>query len=47
MYWEHQETTQANLWDDLGLMNYFLGMQVWQLEGRYALDILKKFDGWL
>jgi hypothetical protein len=36
---------------DLGLMHYFLGMQVWQEEGRimlsqtkYALDVLKKFN---
>ena len=36
---------------DLGLMHYFLGMQVWQEEERivlsqtkYALDVLKKFN---
>ena len=36
---------------DLGLMHYFLGIQVWQEEGRivvsqtkYALDVLKKFN---
>ena len=36
---------------NLGLMHYFLGIQVWQEEGRvtlsqtkYALDVLKKFN---
>ena len=36
---------------DLGLMHYFLGLQVWQIpegiflnQGKYALEILKRFD---
>ena len=35
---------------DLGMMHYFLGMEVWQSsdgiflgQGKYAIDILKKF----
>jgi hypothetical protein len=36
---------------DLGLMNYFLGLEVWQSperiflnQGKYAVEILKRFD---
>ena len=36
---------------DLGLMHYFLGLQVWQSpkgiflnQGKYAMEILKRFD---
>jgi hypothetical protein len=36
---------------DLGLMHYFLGLEVWQSlekiflnQGKYAVDILKRFD---
>jgi hypothetical protein len=36
---------------DLGLMHYFLGLEVWQSpkkiflnQGKYAIEILKKFD---
>jgi hypothetical protein len=36
---------------DLGLMHYFLGLEVWQIpkriflnQGKYAVEILKKFD---
>ena len=36
---------------DLGLMHYFLGLEVWQSlegiflnQGKYALEILKRFD---
>jgi len=36
---------------DLGLMHYFLGLEVWQSlegiflnQGKYAVEILKRFD---
>jgi hypothetical protein len=36
---------------DLGMMHYFLGLEVWQkpdeiflLQGKYAVEILKRFD---
>jgi hypothetical protein len=36
---------------DLGLMHYFLGLEVWQSlekiflnQGKYAIEILKRFD---
>jgi hypothetical protein len=36
---------------DLGLMHYFLGLKVWQSpekiflnQGKYAVEILKRFD---
>ena len=36
---------------DIGLMHYFLGLEVWQSpkgifmnQGKYAVEILKKFD---
>ena len=36
---------------DLGMMHYFLGMEVWQnvdgiflRQGKYAVDILKRFE---
>ena len=36
---------------DLGLMHYFLGLEVWQIleeiflnQGKYAVDILKSFE---
>jgi hypothetical protein len=36
---------------DLGLMHYFLGLEVWQIpekiflnQGKYAVEILKRFD---
>ena len=36
---------------DLGLMHYFLGLEVWKIPegiflntGKYAIEILKKFD---
>ena len=36
---------------DLGLMQYFLGLEVWQSperiflnQGKYAVEILKRFD---
>jgi hypothetical protein len=36
---------------DLGLMHYFLGLEVWQRpkkiflnQGKYAVEILKRFD---
>jgi hypothetical protein len=36
---------------DLGLMHYFLGLEVWKSpekiflnQGKYAIEILKKFD---
>ena len=36
--------------EDLGMMHYFLGMEVWQnadgislLQGKYAIEILKRF----
>ena len=30
---------------DLGLMHYFLGLEVWQSsEGKYAVEILKRFN---
>ena len=36
---------------DLGLMHYFLGLEVWQIpegifinQGKYAMEILKRFD---
>ena len=36
---------------DLGLMRYFLGLEVWQKlegifldQGKYAVEILKRFD---
>ena len=36
---------------DLGLMHYFLGLEVWQIpegiflkQGKYVVEILKRFD---
>ena len=36
---------------DLGLMHYYLGLEVWQIpekiflnQGKYAIEILKRFD---
>ena len=30
---------------DLGLMHYFLGLEVWKSsEGKYAVEILKRFN---
>ena len=39
---------------DLGMMHYFLGMEVWQSmdgiflgQGKYAVEILKRFGTWI
>ena len=43
-------TQRGSLLKDLGMMHYFLGMEVWQSvdriflgQGKYAVDILKRF----
>ena len=48
--WGKRELTARFEMKDLGLMHYFLGMEVWQkkdgiflAQGKYTIDILRKF----
>ena len=49
--WCKQQLASEFEMKDLGLMHYFLGLQVWQLkdeiflsQGRYTIDILRRFE---
>ena len=49
-WWKQQLASEFEM-KDLGLMHYFLGLEVWQLkdeiflsQGRYTIDILRRFE---
>jgi hypothetical protein len=49
--WCKRELTSELEMKDLGLMHYFLGLEVWQrqgkiflAQGKYIVDVLKRFD---